>query len=69
MEERPPVWRVAVNILNKRSRTADRGLSYSLDLGEVLTTPHHKNVSCYKAMTKKVADTCAYGNEPSGSIK
>jgi hypothetical protein len=24
-EERPPVWRVAVNILNKQSRTADKG--------------------------------------------
>ena len=25
MEERPAVWRVAVNILNKQSRTADKG--------------------------------------------
>jgi hypothetical protein len=30
MEERPPVWRVAANILNKQSRTADKGWSYSL---------------------------------------
>ena len=69
LEEWPPVWRVAANILNKQLRTADRGLSYSLGLDEVVTTPHHKNVSCYKPLTKRVADTCAYGNEPSGSIK
>jgi hypothetical protein len=38
-EERPPIWRVAANILNKQSRTADEGWSSSLGLGEVLTTP------------------------------
>jgi len=25
MEDRPPIWRVAANILNKRSRTVDKG--------------------------------------------
>jgi len=30
MEERPPIWRVAVNILNKQLRTADKGRSSSL---------------------------------------
>ena len=30
MEERPPIWRVAANILNKQSRTADKGWSSSL---------------------------------------
>jgi hypothetical protein len=30
MEERPPVWKVAVNILNKQSRTAQKGWSSSL---------------------------------------
>jgi len=29
-EERPPIWRVAANILNKRSRTADKEWSFSL---------------------------------------
>ena len=42
MEERPPVWRVAVNKLNKQPRTADEGWSSSLGLGEVLTTPLRK---------------------------
>ena len=40
MEERPPMWRVAANILNKQLRTADKGWSTGLWLGEVLTTPH-----------------------------
>jgi hypothetical protein len=31
MEERPPMWREAANILNKQSRTADKGWSCSLD--------------------------------------
>jgi hypothetical protein len=30
MEERPPIWRVAANISNKQSRTADKGWSSSL---------------------------------------
>src|SRR5215469_6156425 len=38
-EERLPIWRVAANILNKQSRTADEGWSSSLGFGEVLTTP------------------------------
>ena len=33
MEERPPIWRVAANILNKQSRTADEGWSSSLGVG------------------------------------
>jgi hypothetical protein len=43
MEERPPIWMVAANILNKQSRTADKGWSSSSGLGEMLTTPHLKN--------------------------
>jgi len=52
MGERPPVWRVAVNILNKQSQTADKGQSSSWGLGEVLITPHHKSVLCYDPLTK-----------------
>jgi hypothetical protein len=33
MEERPPIWRLAANILNKQSRTADTGWSSSLGFG------------------------------------
>jgi hypothetical protein len=48
MEERPPVWRVAANILNKQSRAADKGWSSSLGLSKVLTVHHCENVSCYE---------------------
>ena len=30
MEERPPIWRDAANILNNQSRTADKGWFSSL---------------------------------------
>jgi hypothetical protein len=33
MEERPPIWRVAANILNMQSQIADKGWSSSLGVG------------------------------------
>jgi len=30
MDERFPIWRVTANMLNKQSRKADKGWSYSL---------------------------------------
>ena len=33
MEKRPLVWRVAANILNKRSRTLDKGWPSSIEVG------------------------------------
>jgi hypothetical protein len=46
-KERPSIWSVAANKLNKQSRTADKGWSSSLGgLREVLTTTHRKSVSC-----------------------
>jgi hypothetical protein len=33
MKERPPIWRVDANILNKESRTADKGVFSSLWFG------------------------------------
>jgi hypothetical protein len=33
MEKQPPIWRIAANILNKQSRTADKGWSSSLGVG------------------------------------
>ena len=46
MEEWPPIWRVAANILNKQPRIADKGGPPAWGLGEVLTTADRKNVSC-----------------------
>ena len=34
MEGTAPIWSVAANILNKQSRTADKGWSYSLGVGQ-----------------------------------
>ena len=34
MEERPPIWKAAANKLNKQSRTADKGWSSSLGVGD-----------------------------------
>ena len=34
MEEWPPIWRVATNILNKQSWTADKWCSSSLGVGQ-----------------------------------
>ena len=56
MEERPPIWRVTANILNKQLQTADKGGPPAWGLCEVLTIPHHKNVSCYESFTKKALD-------------
>jgi hypothetical protein len=36
------IWRVAANILNMQSRTADKGGTSAWGLGVGLTTPHHK---------------------------
>jgi len=48
MEERPPIWRVAANILNKQSRTADEVWSSSLGVGRGAN-----NASPWKTFVKK----------------
>ena len=35
IDERPSIWRIAANILNKQWRTADTGWSSSLGVGRV----------------------------------
>jgi hypothetical protein len=58
------IWRVAVDILNKESRTAKKGLS------EGLTTPHRKKNSVLRNVTQglRKAGFCEHSNEPSESI-
>ena len=50
MEKRPPIWRVAANILNKQSRTADKGWSSSLVVGrgakQLLTVKTYQVMNC-----------------------
>jgi hypothetical protein len=48
MEERPPIWRVDANILNKQSRAGDKMWYSSLGLVEVLTTTRPWNLRCYE---------------------
>jgi hypothetical protein len=36
------IWRVAANILYKQLRTAEKGCPSSLEVGEGVTTQHHK---------------------------
>jgi len=43
------MWMMAVNILNKQLLTVTRGSPVAQELGVGLTTtPHHKNLACYK---------------------
>jgi hypothetical protein len=42
------LWREAANILNKQSRTADKGWSSSFGLGVGLTIPHRKKLACFE---------------------
>ena len=51
LEERPPVWRVAANIVNKSCGQPTRGGPPAWGLGELLTTPHRKNWPCYEMGT------------------
>jgi hypothetical protein len=46
------IWRVAANILNKQSRTADSRWSSSLEMGVVLTTSHCKKKICYEMLQR-----------------
>jgi uncharacterized protein (DUF2461 family) len=39
IEERPPIWRAAVNKLNKQPRTADEEWSSSLGVGRGANNP------------------------------
>ena len=48
MEELPPIWRVADNILNRQLRTANNDCPPAWGLSKVLTTPR-RNWSCYKS--------------------
>jgi len=45
MKEPPPIWRVALNVLNKQSWSADKGWSSSLGVGRGAD-----NSSAYKSI-------------------
>jgi len=52
MGERPLIWRRAANLLNKQSRTGDKGWFPALELCEVLTTPRRRQLRCCKTFHK-----------------
>jgi hypothetical protein len=39
------IWKIATNILNKQSRTADKGWFSSLGFGEGMTSPRGKRIN------------------------
>jgi len=55
------VRKLAVNILNKKSRTADKGWFSGLGLGMGLASPHHKNLACYKMFQSASDLYCFFG--------
>ena len=75
MEERPPIWRVAANKLNRQSRTADRGWSSSLGVGRGSNNSSPSKTKCYEIFIGEMlplgqlAGACEYGNELSGFHK
>jgi hypothetical protein len=48
------VWRVAANILNKQSRTADKGGPPAWGLGVGPTTPHPKKISLLRKIRRSL---------------
>jgi hypothetical protein len=49
------IWRVVANILNKQSRTTDRGWLSSLGVGRGVNNPHRKSCICYEVFTRASA--------------
>jgi hypothetical protein len=59
------IWRVVANILNKQSRAADRGWSFSLGLGGGLTTPHRKTLYSLRSLYKGLGNGRILWHDPS----
>ena len=53
MKERPPIWRVGANILNKNRGQPKWGGAPAWGLDEALTTRIRKKVSCFEIFTQK----------------
>jgi hypothetical protein len=52
------MWKVAANVLNKQSPTADKRRSYILGLGVELTTPHRKEISLLENPLTNLRQMC-----------
>ena len=53
MEERPPIWRIGANTVNKQSLTAEKGWSSRLGVGRGAKTPHRKKYLVIKCSNRK----------------
>jgi len=51
--------------MNNQSQTADKGWSYSLEVGREVTTTHRKKKSCYEMSHRasEMMDSYEYRNE------
>jgi hypothetical protein len=54
MEERPPIWRAAANILNKQLRIAEEGWSSSLGVGRGANNSSPWKTKCYVIFTSEM---------------
>jgi hypothetical protein len=62
------MWRVVLNILNKQSRTADKGWSPSVGVGRGADYSPWKN-RLLRNINTRLAGCCEHGNKRAGSIK
>jgi hypothetical protein len=64
-------YRVSGYVLNRHLWRANKGWSFSLWLGEGLTTPHCKKTACYEVLhgDSDLVGCCEHGNGLLGSIK
>jgi hypothetical protein len=59
------IWRVAANILNKQSRTANRGWPPSLEVGRGANNPHRKTLCLLQSTYKGLRNGQILWHDPS----
>ena len=71
MEEGLQIWKVTANIMSRQLKTADKRWPLAWGLGELLTTPHRKNLTLVTNHTERTekAGCCECVNVPVVSIK
>jgi hypothetical protein len=60
------IWRVAANILNKQSRTADNVWSFVLEVSRGTKSHHSRETACYEMLHRasELVGSCDHSNEP-----
>jgi hypothetical protein len=62
------LWRLAANILNKQTRTNDKGRSFSLGVGRGVNDPHRKRILLRKLLKSLGPERIFWINDPSYGI-